>query len=374
MRGFKSAVLISAVYITVCLAVMPETCIFAVKSALELCGTAVIPTLFPFFVCSSLFVSLGVAEYASKYLGGVMQPVFHTGGAGAVAVVLGIISGYPVGAKCAADLYCKNKLSKAEAERLLAFCNNSGPMFIMGTVGIVMYHSMRAGVLLYAIHITSSVLTGIIYSRIHKGERHTSQNFTDCETFSEPDNIFAVIGSAVSGSVNTILKVCGFVIFFAVIGATLPNFGGSEFIYSFLEITGGINNLTALSFDSALKFSLVSMFLALSGVSVLFQVGAIISEYGISIRAYITGKSIQAVLAFTITYILCQILKYLNRLEWFLGADSSVFSLSDASMGTADTVLWNLSGAIEACGLCAAVIFAMILLYRFCCDKKSRIK
>ncbi len=362
MKIFKISVMIAAIYITVCLVTLPEVCISAVKGALSLCGTAVIPTLFPFFVCSSLFVSLGLAEYASKYLGRIMWPLFRTDGAGAVAVVLGIISGYPVGAKCAADLYSQNKLSKPEAERLIAFCNNSGPMFIMGTVGVVIYHSMRVGVVLYCVHIISSLLTGLIYARLNGGYNKLTHRTVESDNKINNENIFADIGRAIGSGVNTVLKVCGFVVFFAVVGATLPNFFGREFVYSFLEITGGINALSSLEFDSVLKLSLVSLFLALSGISVFLQVGAIVADYGISIRSYICGKLIQSIIAFAATYILCFVLKCRNCLDWLIGAESPVFALSDANMQYVDIGLWHLSGAIEACGWCAALIIGMVLL------------
>ena len=68
-----------------------------------------------------------------------MRPLFNVAPAGATAFVLGIISGFPLGAICAKDLYKAGNLSKPEAERLLTFCNNSGPLFIIGTVGAAIY-------------------------------------------------------------------------------------------------------------------------------------------------------------------------------------------------------------------------------------------
>ncbi len=60
-------------------------------------------------------------------------------GIGAYAFVMGIISGYPVGAKIVTEFKNNGECSKAEAERLLSFTNNSGPLFIIGTVGIAMF-------------------------------------------------------------------------------------------------------------------------------------------------------------------------------------------------------------------------------------------
>lgn len=71
----------------------------AAKSALVTCANTVIPSLFPFFVCSRMLVELGAAKRLSKLLSPVMLPLFGVGGGGGLALVLGIISGYPVGAK-----------------------------------------------------------------------------------------------------------------------------------------------------------------------------------------------------------------------------------------------------------------------------------
>ena len=116
------------------------------------------------------------------------------------------------------------------------------------------------------------------------------------------------------------------------------------------------------------------MFLALSGVSVLLQVGAVISEYGISIRPYVVGKILQSSLAFALTYTVLLVLKYKDCLNRLFGGETGVFVLASADMNGADAALWNLSGAIEVCGLCAAVIFTAVILCRMNGLKKQKLK
>lgn len=50
-----------------------------------------------------------------------MRPLFNVPGEGSYPLIMGIVSGYPVGAKIVCDLRNKNILTKPEAERLLAF-------------------------------------------------------------------------------------------------------------------------------------------------------------------------------------------------------------------------------------------------------------
>ena len=63
-----------------------------------------------------------------------MRPIFNVPGEGAFPLIMGIISGYPVGAKIVTNFRKNNICTKEEAERLITFTNNSGPLFIIGTV------------------------------------------------------------------------------------------------------------------------------------------------------------------------------------------------------------------------------------------------
>lgn len=63
-----------------------------------------------------------------------MRPLFNVPGEGAFPFIMGIISGYPIGAKIVSDFKDNNICTPIECERLLAFTNNSGPLFIVGTV------------------------------------------------------------------------------------------------------------------------------------------------------------------------------------------------------------------------------------------------
>ena len=320
---------------TFCLVMFPDACITAVSGALKLCVTAVIPTLFPFFVCSSLLIAFGLGEFGSRFLSGVMRPLFKVSGAGAVAVILGVVSGYPVGASCAVELYKTGKITKPEAERLLSFCNNSGPLFIIGTVGFAMNSSVALGGVLYIIHITAAISAGIIYAKI-SSKKNIENNLinpliVDMSPDKKPKKLIEFFGDAVSKSVITILNVCGFVVFFAVVEKTIPEFIGSPFINSLLEITGGINGMSSMGIEPVLKFSLISMFLAMSGLSVFLQVSSIISSADISPKSYAVGKLIHGGVAFILTYVVMLVLKLTGWLQQIIGSGSaaSAFAMSE---------------------------------------------
>lgn len=141
----------------------PQESMAAVREGLNLCGNVILPSLFPFFVLSALIVELGLSQYLGKLLEPVMRPLFHLNGSCACALAMGFIGGYPVGARTAINLYQNGQCTKTEAERLLAFCNNSGPAFILGVVGAGVFGSSQVGLILYFTHVCASLLVGLIF-------------------------------------------------------------------------------------------------------------------------------------------------------------------------------------------------------------------
>lgn len=295
----KSIILILLIYLASAMIISPTTTMQGASDAISLCASTVIPSLFPFIFCANLFVELGAARLISQYLSRLMLPLFNVSGSGALAFVLGIVSGYPVGAVCASSLYQSGECSKTEAERLLAFCNNSGPMFIIGAVGTNMLGNSRLGIFLYLIHISSSIICGMLFKMW--GKKSVTKLLPPAKYSSSIKNAVPDIGTAISKSVDTIFVICGFVLIFAVFTSVLPNNSIKQYIYCLLEITGGIKELAKS--NTSLTLPLISFFLALSGVSVFSQVYAIITPCGLSPASYILGKALQGVIAFTITYI-----------------------------------------------------------------------
>lgn len=293
----------AVIYLAIGLILYPQSGISSGKTAIELCISSVIPALFPYLICSGFISNSGLATLLSRYLSPLMRPLFGVPGSGAVALVLGTISGYPIGAVCATDLYKAGECTKSEAERLLAFCNNSGPLFIMSVVGCGFLGSPYAGRLLYISHILAAILVGIIFRSLGKSSKSCAKALPATPVL-KLKNTVEIIGGVMDAAVFTILKICGFVIFFSVFAAMLPKSGASPFLYSLCEITGGIQAISKINLDYSLKLALISFFIAFSGVSVMLQVGSVISNTDLSLKPYVLGKLLQGIFSFAITKIL----------------------------------------------------------------------
>ena len=131
------------------LLVFSKNNLVAAKSGLSLWANSVLPSLLPFFIATELLGYTNVVPMCGKLLNRFMRPIFNVPGEGAFALLMGIISGYPVGAKIVANLKENKLCNKVEAERLIAFTNNSGPLFIVGTVGIGLFYNSSIGLILF---------------------------------------------------------------------------------------------------------------------------------------------------------------------------------------------------------------------------------
>lgn len=320
-KTVKTIFLALVLYMIIFLIINPQPCLDAAQNAIRLCIEAVIPSLFPFLVGSGLLCSLGFPALCTHFLSPVMRPLFNLPGASALTLFLGFLSGYPIGATTAIELYKTGQCTKIEAERMLAFCNNSGPMFIIGMVGSSYLGNVVAGQYLYISHIIAALIVGIIF-RFYKSSNTANRILPPSFECTKQTTITS-LGGVIDSSVFSILKICGFVIFFAVFIKTLPH---NPYLYSFVEITGGIKTLSQEC--TAYKLPVISLFLALSGLSVLFQVSAIIQPFGLSLKTYISGKLLQGGLSFIITYVLLEILPITQ--ETF--AKTSAIALSPVSL------------------------------------------
>lgn len=299
----------------------------AARAGMSLCADLIIPSLFPFFVISSLSVEIGLAEYAGIAFEGIMRRLFRLPGACAPAFTLGLIGGYPVGARTAIGIYQKKLCTKDEAERLLAFCNNSGPSFILGAVGAGIFGGSFAGILLYLSHVAASFIVGIIF-RFYKCGKQAKKT-SPC-TFVNTSRLSEAFVESVKSSFLSILNICAFVIFFSVairmlylmniipmaaalLGGILSPFGVTHahaegLITGFIEITSGLWSLSAASNSLSVRLAMAAFMLGWAGISVHCQVLAFLFRSDLSAWPYIIGKLLHAAVSAAIVFLF---------LKWF---------------------------------------------------------
>lgn len=119
---------------TLSLLLFSDTNLIAAKNGLSLFTNNVFPSLFPFFIATEILYKTNFINLSSKLLTKIARPIFNIPPKATIALILGTISGYPIGAKIVCNLKKDKLISNIEAERLIAYTNNSGPLFILSTI------------------------------------------------------------------------------------------------------------------------------------------------------------------------------------------------------------------------------------------------
>ena len=274
-----------------------KTALKGAAEGVDLCIRTVIPSLLPFFILS--------AAMTKSFPGNVIRlfsPVVKICGipSGHEALLLiGLVGGYPVGAKCINQAYVSGTLDKHCAIRMLGFCSNAGPSFIFGIAATMFYHQ-RTGWFLWFIHIASAMFTGILLP-----DRHVVTTSTKLVKATENNDL-------ITGSLKALSTVCGWVILMRVINTYFDRWflwqlskTASAAITGFWELTNGCIDLCAIPSES-IRFILCSAMLGFGGICVLLQTVSVTKELGLGL--YIPGKLLQCSLSITLASLLSLIL------------------------------------------------------------------
>ena len=323
---------------TICLVIFSNTNLSAAKNGLILWSNSIVPSLFPFFVATELLSHTNFTYYLGKVLNKFMRPLVKMRGEGSFAFIMGIISGYPIGAKIAANFRQNKICSKEECERLLSFTNNSGPLFIIGTVGITMFGNSTIGFLLLITHLLASITVGFIFRFWKyniKSEINSYNSYINSNENLTLSNLGGIIGNSITSSINTILLIGGFVVLFSVIISILktsqlldilancihplfnllhiPEKFSFGFISGIFELTNGLNIVCSIPEKKlSINIIIVSFLLGLGGFSVLLQVWSVIAKTDLSIKPYILGKLLHACISAFYTFLFLQNFSFLN--------------------------------------------------------------
>ncbi len=313
-----------------------KSTILVSMNSILLWANHVLPSLFCFFICLELLKQTRIFLSLGRALTPLMKPMFGVNGSGGLALLLGMTSGYPVGAIVATDLYEKGLCTKLEAEKILTFANTSGPLFIIGVVGTGMFYDEKIGILLFTSHILSSIVVGILFRNYHASSQ-TSPIISQVSIKSNTslqitlNNLGESLKNAVHKSIATLTMILGFMVFFGVLGnllgkMNLPTYFGyllspilSYFHLSqnlshclfqgFMEMTSGIHLIASeICIPLVQKLCAASFLLGFGGLSVHMQVLGIVSKVKLSLRPYFLGKMLHGVLASILTYALFEVI------------------------------------------------------------------
>ena len=351
----KKVITILFIFFLISLILFSNNTILAAKEGLLLWANCVVPAVFPFCIAVELLNYTELAHILGRLLNKLMRPLFNVPGIASYALIMGIISSSPIGATITYDLYENNLITKNEAERLLAFTNNTGPLFIVGTTGTLLFGSKLIGYLLLLTHILACLTVGIILgvtSRIKNENKEIyDKNYykkTIRANSNDLSDLGVILSLSIKKSIALILQIGGFVVLFSVIISILnesnvfiiignmlekfyiPKEFTKSLLTGMLELTSGVNIIARLQTSNlSLNIILCSFLLGFCSFSVMLQVKSVVSKSNLSIRTYVNGKLLHGLIAMLYTVIL---IRYMPIFQLDIKPNTASMSLTKITL------------------------------------------
>ncbi len=311
--------------IALLLLLFPRAVASGISRGLSICSSVLIPALFPFLVLSGVVVRSGIAGSIGNRLEPVTRILFELPGCCAMGILIAFFGGYPAGASAIGDLVRCGQLGKEDAKRMLRFCVNGGPAFLVAAVGAGLMNSTAFGWLLLSAHWGSSLLMGILGAKRKKSLR------TVCSTTHKTSLSVAFV-EAVTNACGTMLTMCGFVLVFATVLALgdviLQNPVITTLLACLLEVNCGC--VAVMEFPSLAPF-LLGCTVGFGGLCVHCQAAAQLHGTGVMHSSFFLSRTAHALLTGLFTVLLLRVFP----LSLSVGSSLSAPLTVEASYGTA---------------------------------------
>lgn len=275
------------------------------REALTLWFETLVPSMFCVLVLVRVIFAYDGLHLIAKPIAFLLSKPLNISKESFVYVIAMMLLGFPAGAAFINEEVKKGCLSKAEGKRLLYACSFATPGFIIMTLGNVVFHDIKIGILLFFIQIIS----GLILLFFNRSQPiHAHQSLTK-----EPVVFAKVLAKAIKESGVTLYMMGGYLM---LCMSTIPIV--TQFLPSSMrlpisvisEFSSGCIQLGKLPFTMPYHLILISMLLSFGGLCVHMQVICMSEEVSPVYRSYFSYRLLQVL----ISAFLCGGVCYLIRL------------------------------------------------------------
>jgi len=243
-----------------------------------------------------------------------LMKLFSLPSAGGFAFIMSLLCGYPTGSRMCALLYEEKQITGKECGRLSILCHNAGPIFISGTLATVLLGEPSLALPILCIHLCASLLTALVFCG-----NDTSVTQSSCIPPAENKDalqpVGQLFGKAVFSGIQSILLICGYMVFFGIVIRFLLYYGAPLFVLLPENIRGEVMALTAGSLEmtqglsllaqstSPLRLPFICALLSFSGLCILMQSLALLPDAHIKAGRFILARLVCAGFAFALCFL-----------------------------------------------------------------------
>lgn len=287
------------------LIINPSRYIAECFGGIVLWAESVVPSLFPFMVITVLLIGTGFTERVSAPLSSVCGKIKLPPSA-LPLFMMSCMSGYPAGSRCVAEYHKNGLITSSDAKKLSVLCSTSGPLFIIGTVGVRAYGDSHKGYLLLSVCLGTVIVTSLLYCILSKSEPER-QSLKPIESRAN------LLYDSFYGAVTAVLLAGSFIVFFYTLSKALSDlhlFAPLEFALSpaigedcakalcmgMIEATGGCFSLAKAGGFFALP--LTGFLITFGGISIVLQQMCYLEKCGVKYSFFILFKLAQGFICF----------------------------------------------------------------------------
>lgn len=295
----------------------PEKYLKSCYKGIVLWALNVLPSLLPFFFLTALLTKTAKISKISNSLTPISKFLFNNSGICFYPFIMSVLSGYPVGSSIVSQLYSQKLINENQATKISVLASTSGPLFIVGTVGICMFNNKFYGFIILICHILATILSAVTFKNYKKDDCKTKQ-------FTQLNKVDNVLYESMYNSVISVLLVGGFIsisyvltdicndlnlllllenivkIIFSPLNIDQTQAKG--FCYGLIECTRGSQFLST-SVNYALSVSLTASIISFGGLSIFLQSITHLKKANVNIKIFCLGKLLSSVYTFLLCYL-----------------------------------------------------------------------
>ena len=276
---------------------------YGAQRGISMCFNTVIPSLFLFSVLSE--TAYGLGAFSSGRTARAIAKFLNIPVTCICAVVFSFIGGYPVGVRLIKKEFDKKNADAKTARRLVSFCVNAGPGFIINTVGVSVLNSVFSGVTALVSTFLPSIITAAVLAFLSKRKGGICAVGYDSLS-AESASFSEVFTSSVSNSASAMISISAWIILFSALESVLFSYIKNEQIGLWLrmifEVTDGVS--AAESIGGAPLCSAVTAF---GGICVFMQIYPLLIKMKIKPYMYFIPRIINAVNSYAVCSVLIKI-------------------------------------------------------------------
>lgn len=283
-----------------------NVCISSISTSTNIFLTKLLPALFPYILLTEILINLNISENITYGFSKVLCILFRLPQCTAPTIFMSYFLGYPNAAKYLTRLYEEKKIDYHTCKKIASFTNNANPAYMIGTLGIAMFHNVTIGIILLISHFLASILIGITYT---SNKTIIQQNIVNSNSFKEISFSFEILLKSLFNTIKTLSIIWGFTVIFSLLPILLfKKLSLPTHIYGLIvgifELSNGIYIILNSNLDFTIMLCLISFILSFSSLMVIMQIYSYIYKTNIKLSYIVKYKLLQGIVSAIITYIL----------------------------------------------------------------------